>query len=41
MLLTNGWSPVYAPHAGPTALHDAIRATAEALDGHWRRAQQP
>jgi hypothetical protein len=36
VLLTNGCSPVDNPHAGPP-LRDALRATAEALDGHWPR----
>jgi hypothetical protein len=35
-LLTNGCGPLYDPHGGP-ALHDARRAAAEALDGHWAR----
>jgi hypothetical protein len=35
-LLTDGGSPVYTPGSGVT-LHDAIRTTAEALDGHWPR----
>jgi hypothetical protein len=34
LLLGSGCRSVNSPYAGP-ALHDAIRAAADALDGHW------